>query len=443
MKSRIIMAMLVIAAAGSRAEEPCTLERCVREALAASPDVEAAARRIDGAAAARREARSAFLPQISAVGSWSRTDNPPQAFFMSLNQRQASMERDFNNPADTENFRKSLVGKILLLDGGQRSLNVAMASLGIEAATEMRKAVQNELIHAVTAAFYGALQAREFIRVQDEAIASINESIRAARERIRAGSAVQTDVLNLEVKLAQAREDRIRASNGFELAVAALNTAIGKDLATGTNLPPAGSADVKPVAPAAPAEAAVENRSELRAMQRQNQIALRQLASARRDYLPRLSAFGSLDWDSADFSGNEEHSYMAGAMLEWDLFTGFRRGATADKAKSALAAGMADERKLRSQLRLDLAQAHLRVAESVQRIEVTASGVQSAREAMRITRERYNRQAADNTELLGAQTALTAMEVGAVSARFDYLVAVSNFERAMGTRMSTWNQEDK
>ncbi len=71
----------------------------------------------------------------------------------------------------------------------------------------------------MTYGYYSVLQAQAFVLVQEESLTSLEENLRVARERFNTGSAVKTDVLNLEVKLAQAREDVIRASNGLQLAI--------------------------------------------------------------------------------------------------------------------------------------------------------------------------------------------------------------------------------
>ena len=102
-------AMTLLAAAASSGA--ITLEECIQTALESSPDAQSAARRVEAAEAAITQAESAYYPQIAASGAYGRTDNPPQAFFMKLNQRQASMMEDFNNPDDTENYRASLGAK--------------------------------------------------------------------------------------------------------------------------------------------------------------------------------------------------------------------------------------------------------------------------------------------------------------------------------------------
>jgi len=407
-----------------------TLAECIAAARAASPDVHAALARIRTAQAAIEQAESAYYPQLSVASTVARTDNPPQAFFMALNQRVASLQQDFNQPEDTSNWRNSVVAKVRLLDGGQRGLGRDMARLGADAARLGKAATDNELVHLVTRGYYSALQAQEFIQVQTETVASLAESLRVAQERLKAGAAVKTDVLNLEVKQAQARQDLIRARNGFRLAVAALNTTIGQELVPAAPLPVQAAAPLPPP-PAREDGQAAEQRPELRAAELLARIQQFGLQKARRDYAPALSAFGSLDWDS-NVNTDFQHSYMVGAVVEWDLFTGFRRrGATAE-ARARRDQAQSEVAKARLQLRLDLQQAGLQLQEAWERLGVAQQSLASAAEALRITQQRYQQGAAEITELLTAQVGLTATRTSRVAAYYDYQIAGSNLRRARG-----------
>lgn len=410
-----------------------TLEDCIATALTDNPDAQAAARRVESARAAIREAESAYYPQLTLAGTYARTDNAGQAMFMALNQRGLDMMApgfDINNPGDTENLRASVGAKMRLLDGGQRGLYRDMAKLGTAATKAQEEAIRNELIYQVTRGYYGVLQAQAFVKVQEETVASLDENLRVANERFKAGSAVQTDVLNLEVKLAQAREDSIRAQNGAQLAIAALNTAIGQDLVPQGPLAEKERTDLTP--PPVPQDAGViEDRAELKAARLNTRIQENAWKKSKRDYFPTVSAFGSADWDS-DVSADFEQSYFAGAVAEWEFFTGFRRGASTDSAKANYEAAKAQERKARDNLKLDLTQAQLAINEAWERLDVASRSVTSAEESLRITRERYQQGAADITEFLTAQVGLTATRTRNVAAYYDYLTAQANLKRAQG-----------
>ncbi|MFH0880006.1 MAG: TolC family protein [Lentisphaerota bacterium] len=407
-----------------------TLDECIATALQQNPDAQSASRRVAAAKAGIQEAQSGFYPQLTLSGAYTRSDNPPQAFFMSMNQRSANMQTDINNPDDTENLRLSAGAKMRLLDGGQRSLGIQAARLGTEATRQSLEAVQNDLIYQVTRGFYGVLQARRFVQVLEETVSSLNESLRVANERFKAGSTVQTDVLSLEVKLAEAQDDLIRAKNGLLLAIAALNTAIGEDLVSNESI-----ADIAPESLTAPVKAdaddSLSDRPEMRAAHFNTEIKEKMWKISSREKFPVLSAFGSVDWDS-DVSSDFQNSYFAGAMAEWDIFTGFRKNASAAKARAEYEAAKADEESARQKLGLDLKQALIKTGEAWDRMDVTRKSLESAEEALRITQEQYRQGAADITILLNSQVGLTAVRTRHIAAQYDYLTAQANLKRARG-----------
>ena len=430
---RFTIATVLTGCIGTESSFAVSLDDCIRTALKDNPDAQAVARRVESARAAIREAESAYYPQITFFGTYVRTDNPPQAFMMELNQRILNMRDpafDPNNPADTENLRAGIGAKMRVLDGGQRGLYRDMTKLGTDVLNAQEEAIRNELVYQVTRGYYGVLQAQAFVNVRKETIASLEENLRVANERFKAGTAVQTDVLNLEVQLAQAREDLIRARNGAQLIIAALNTAIGRDIVPQGPLAEKERNDLTPP-PEPQDEDAVENRPELKAARLNTRIRENAWEKTKRDYLPTVSAFGSVDWDS-DVSSDFERSYFAGAVAEWEFFTGFRRGASTDSAKANYEVARAEERKAHDNLKLDLTQANLQLKESWERLDVAHRSVTAAEEALRITHDRYKQGAADITELLTAQVGLTATRTRNVAAYYDYLTAQANLNRARG-----------
>ena len=407
-----------------------TLDECILTALRVNPDVRAAVDRVQAARAAAREARSAYYPMLGGSATYARTDNPPQAFMMRLNQRSASLQSDFNNPSDTDNLALSLGLKYRLLDFGRRGLDNEMAAGETEISRLVLQALRNDLIHQVTRGYYSVLQAAAFVGVQEESVRTIQESLRVANERLKAGSAVKTDVLHLAVQLAQAEEDLIRVRNGVRLSLAALNTAIGTNLVTAAGAP----VRVEPPAarpPDAEDPGAIRDRPELQAARKAAQIGRTGLRKARREYWPNVNAFGSVDWNS-DVSSAFERSYLVGVAVEVDVFDGFRKRAAEAGAKAREEAAEAAVEKAANDLRLDLTSASIQAGDARERLDVARKSIENAEEALRITKERYQQGAADIAELLAAQAGLTGTRSREVAALYDYLIALSNLDRARG-----------
>ncbi len=407
-----------------------TLEDALNAARENSPTVEAAVRRLEAASASVVEARSAYYPTVTLGGTYTRTDNPPQAFFMNLNQRQANLQSDFNQPDDTDNLRLSAGLKWMLLDGGQRDLSRRLAVLGEMASDDQLQAVRHELTYQVTRAFYFLEQTRKNVSVQEATVDRIKESLRIANERLEAGVSLRTDVLHLEVQLSEATENLIRGRNAARLALSALNNAIGTRLVSEATVLATPNLDPLPPLPEFE-DLKSSQRPEFAAMLKMEEKSRIEERRASRERMPTLSAFGSIDLDS-DTSSDFEQSYFAGAALEWDAFTGFRKDARIAAARAGIHEQEARRRDLENQLNLELEQAYLNAGEALERIEVTRRSTESAAEAYRITRTRYEEGAADITELLTAQVGLSAMETRNVNATFDYLIALANLRRASG-----------
>ena len=179
-----------------------TLDEAVQAALDHSPTLQAAESRIGAARAMLRQAQSYYYPSIGVSAGYSASDNPIQVFMMQLNQRQMDMMDpgfDANHPDDTDNLRLSLGAQWRLFDR-QRDAGKHMARYGAEASAHAFAAARNQLIHEITRGFHGVLQAKAFASVQAESVNSIEESLRIARARFDAGSAVRTDGLNLETQ---------------------------------------------------------------------------------------------------------------------------------------------------------------------------------------------------------------------------------------------------
>ncbi len=410
-----------------------TLEECIREALKRNPDANAAAIRVEAARAMISEADSAYFPQLSVAGGYAVTDNPTQAFMMQLNQRNLDIMApgfDPNDPGNTDNLRLSAELKYRIYDFGQRRMMSESAALGADAVKFQLAAVRNELIYQITRGYFSILQALDYVTVQQETIHSFEESLQVARDKYKAGTVIKTDVLNLEVALVQAREDLIRARNSVDLAIVALNTAIGYDFVTRESLPvPEKKVSTPPVMEQD--FNAIDNRPELQVIQKMSQAKELLYIKAKRQNYPVLNAYGSYDLDTGDLA-TFEGSYTVGLKAEWDIFTGFRNSSAARKAEAEWRAAQQDEEDVRNKIKQDLRRARIQAAESWQRLETIRKSVESASESLRITQVRYREGVAGITDLLTAQVGLTAMRTRSVAAVYDHAAAVSNLQRARG-----------
>jgi outer membrane protein TolC len=410
----------------AQAAEPWTFEQAVSYALTNSPDARIAQQRIAVARAGIAQADAALWPKLQFQSSYSWTDNPMLAFGAILNQRSFSPSLDFNEVPATDNLNVRGVVTAPLYTGGQVRAGRTAARAGAQAAEWEAEAVRSTLGFEVARAFHTVLKAHAFIQATEAAVNGYERNVNVARKRYQAGTLLRADLLDVEVRLAQSREDLVRARNAEALAERALRNLLGLDT------PDFGVVDTVTELPTPPADMSPAQRPELLALQQRELAAEATVRGARGGYLPKVSAFGSLDYDRGWETGGDGGSYAAGALLQWDLWDGKLTRAKVSEARARLEGIQEESRKFRLAIDLEVEQARLNLEEARERLAVTDTAISQAEESVELTRARFEQGLALATQLIDAETALTGARVRRAEAEADRRIAVAALRRALG-----------
>jgi outer membrane protein TolC len=406
------------------ASETWTLERALDYALAHNPDARIAQQRIAAAQAGLEQANSAFWPRLQVQSSYTRTDNPMMVFGSILNQRSYNSSLNFNDVPDVDNLNAKGLVTLPLYAGGRNVAGRQAAKANTEAAKQDGGAIRNALGFEVSQTFYTVLKTRQFIQAAEAAVNSFETNLVVAQKRLDGGTLLKSDVLDIEVRLAQSREDLVRARNANALAERALRNLLGIE---------AGEFIVADTAPAvsAPNSGDFSQRPELAAARERERAAQAQVRGSKSGYLPRVSAFGSLDHDYGWVTGGDGNSYTAGVMAQWDLWDGFSTRAKAREAKANFESAREEQRKLRLALDFEVEQVQLDLKAANERLVVTDKVVAQASESTVLTRARFEQGLALSTQLIDAETALVGARVRRAEAEADQHIAVAALRKAL------------
>jgi outer membrane protein TolC len=415
-----------------------TLDQAIDYALANNPDLQIAIERINQAQAQLGVALSAFYPQVSARVGYETSNNPAQVFSMIVSQR--AFEPDnittINNPGYRQNFRPEIIGKLSLFRGGQDYQNSKAAELGIDAAEFERSSVHNALIEAVTASYYAYLASLEAQKVAQDSIAAITSELNQTQLKYDAGTVLKSDVLSLEVKLAEAQDAQIRAANGIELSKTSIANLLGLSsvqpftVASSSSLlpPPKLTSSFNDLL-----EQAMAQRPEIKAAANQVEISLRKLKSEQGAYLPKADAYVSYGQNSQSpgFSSSKDN-VTAGVMVEMDLFSGFNTQQRVKAAERKAAEARETERKTRLAIEQEVKIAFLKLNEAVARLHVTETSVLAADEALRLVNEERRAEVVTVTRYIESETARNKAQSNTIAAHYDALSAEAALKKAIG-----------
>jgi outer membrane protein len=410
-----------------------TLDDAIRLAFAYNPDLQAAQQRIRIADAILLRARSEFYPQLGISEAYGLTNNPVNAFMFLLNQAQFSLGGDLNHPGGVDDFHTQFLLQHGVYTGGRREAETDAAAANRIATGCALATVQSELVFRVAEAYYRAFQARELVMVREQAVSQFQSHVGLVETRLRAGTAVRSDLSTVEVRLAEAQEALITAGNQQTVAWLVIQNVCGA-LVPQQNLPPripAGpwSGDVDEIEAAV--ATAMSERPEIAEMSHRMRAACDNIRVAEAGKRPSVQLVGDYDAFTGDFrQGND--SWFLGLVAQINLFDGARTANDIRKAKEQVAELRARQQRLLLDIELDVKRAYLQLDDARQRLAVAARTIDQAGESLRETEVRYRGQAVTITQLIDAQVALSGARVRCVSAMVEVEIARAALEQATG-----------
>ncbi|MEW6302337.1 MAG: TolC family protein [Verrucomicrobiota bacterium] len=420
-----LVAMVWLPPAPAQGAEPWTLERAIAFALTNSPDAAVARQRIVAAQAGLEQANAAFHPQVQFSSTYLRTDNPAAIFGHVLNQKSFTPGLNFNDPPDIDNLNVKGAVTVPLYNGGRNVAGREAARANVAATREQAEAVRDALAFEVARTFYTVGKAREFIRAAESSVRAFEANTQIATRRFNAGTMLKAELLDVEVRLAQAREDLVRARNACALVERALRNLLGiesGEFAVADDVPEVNT----------PAADVAALRPELVAARQRIAATEAEVRRARGWQRPRVNAFGSYEHDNGWEYNGSGASWTAGVMLQFDIWDGRLNRAKVNAARAEAESVREEERKLRLTVDFEVEQARLHLQEADGRLAVTGKATAQAEESRELTRARFEQGLALATQLIDTETALTGARVRRAEAEADRRIAVAALRKALG-----------
>jgi outer membrane protein TolC len=435
----LAVGLWTVLAATGQAQEALTLEFAARLALGSHPALEAAAASEREAAAGTRAAEAGYLPRLSWMESYARSNNPVYVFGSLLNQKQFGSANfgvaALNNPNALNNFQ-SLVRVEQTVFDAQRTKNaVRAARLAEDLTAEDRRGREADVLLNTARTYFGAVLAQEGLAVAEDSVHSAEADLNRAQAVFDAGISTQADVLSVRVQLGEAEQRRIQASADAGVAQAALNDALGADLDVQWTLVTTLTTDVVGEAPplAQYLTAAVEKRPGLRAAALGEQISAARTAAAERSLWPEIVAQGVFEADRQRFVDRGGGNWLAGVSMNWDLWRGGENRARIAASREAELRAAAESRQAHSAAALEIRRSHAEWESAIERSAVAAIVVEQAEESLRIIRDRYETGLEDVTAMLRSEAALTNSRYRLLGSLYEQRVARAALEHAAGT----------
>ena len=303
-----------------------------------------------------------------------------------------------------------------LFDFGGRSANQRYATALLDSALANHDAVLQKTLTSVIAAYFDVQTATATWRSRQHMENLARQTVETARRREARGAGSQTDTLQASTAAAKAALERSRALGSYQRALAVLSYSMGMPLSherdavelSGVEAAmDASTQDLRRSLDEWLGEATARHPA-LLAARAQVQAARERTAVVEAEGLPTLDATGNLYQNGRPNQGvmPKTRETTLGVSLSIPLFEGFARRYKVAGAQAQLEQKEADLKDAERQVVMELVKAHADAISALNNLDASLQLLDAATQAMASAQRKFDKGAADVTEILNTQNAL-------------------------------------
>jgi len=396
-----------------------SLGEAYRLSVMGHEDVEIAAEGVSLARTDIRKADAAFLPNITAEGSYQEFTSTKRVSGFLL---QPNNSREFDLHVSQPLFK-----------GGASWNGRRSAILSMKKSEEGLKATQEVIMRDTARAYFSVLKALREVEIQSAALLRSTKRKEVAAARYEVGEVTKSDLLRAESEQAGSEAALITAKSSLRTAKSVFRRFVP---VTGEfTLEDPKIKSVAALTPDALIKKAYKNRLDLTQSALDKEIAHLGVKQAWSGFLPsfRVDGLYARRERSPSTSFLLKESISATAVLSYPLFEGGLRVAEYNEARTKMRMEGLRLRGLKKDIIVQVREAFNVVTEKEAVIKSLTRQMKFARENYRMVFEQFKSGVATNVDVTDANTELLTADRSLMNAHFDLELAVVELKFAMGT----------
>lgn len=415
-----------------------SLEDCLQLALDRNPAILKAQRDIERTQGLIVTAKSTLYPQVSVNGEIEERDDD---LFSQGTDPTVQRFRDY--------WTVQLQVVQSLYSGGVNRQQIAMAKLTHEAALIQLQATMNQVLQQVKLAVYALVIDQAQLDAQNLTIKLLKEEGRRQKDLFDAGRTTRFNVIRTQVSLGNQQatlsvtqtdltHQQIALSQLLNIVWSAKQSPFEPPFLVQASLdcPPLGKINVEDFI-----NLALERRPELQVLDRQIDIAQRQIKVDQAANIPRIGAYladqAFRDQTVSSFNSSE-NAYAFGLLGSWDIFDGFSsRGQTITDTASLHTTEISRDQ-LRLQIESEVRESYARLVTANTTLQAQTDNQKLAEESLKLAQISAESGYATLLDVLQATVDLTAARTDLIRSRQLYLDAQADLEHAVSLKFVDW-----
>ncbi len=436
---KIMLLILFISSRSVSAAEKLTVDKCVELAMKSSQVIKIVEQKLLSAKYVVNEASARNFPDFTLMVMYVKMSPMPEtktSFQMPVGMNPVTGQIiyapvTFNIKTGFDylyDFKLSVSQP--LYTSGKIGLGVKQAKVSYKAAEEELRRAKNELVFNTKRAYYGLMLTKKMVAIVEEAVKVTDEHYKTMQAMYDDGKISKYDLSRVKVQLTNTQVGLIRAKNGDRMAREAVEIMLKTSLDSyelDTEFP----YNTESVNAEDIFAAAIKTRPELKQLGLQEEVMDILVKLTNASTLPNLALSASADYKMPYYTEEKwDTAWNTSLVFNWPL--NFYTGAKVKQMKTNVETMKLTRTQVEDGIRLEIKKAVLDLNEAKERIDVQKENVDLAKENLRIAEQRYKEGYMSYVDVRDVQLALTQSEVNYYQALFDYNIAQSALEKAMG-----------
>lgn len=338
------------------------------------------------------------------------------------------------------------------LKGAQQFQDVSRRSLDRQVQT-----VANDVYEA----YYGALLAQEQVRVIQQRTDRTQKTLQEVSARVRRGVSPKLERMSTEVELSNLRTELIQAENDANLALDRLKVTLGLTVNDEIQLDGVLETNSQDmfinISTQEAMTQAIDQRPDLQRAQLAIDLREIERETIEAQYYPTLEAVATFSYAGRvpddreqiitdqndpffyntiqrDFFDDQywNPTVSAGLQMSWNVFNGFQTTARMEQQDIEISKAQLQRDQLRQNIELEVSSALRRLETARRRIQSQRQTVQNAETSYQFTERRLEEGVSSPLQVREASDQLDRSRLNYLQAVYDYLVARSDLETALG-----------
>lgn len=382
------------------------------------------------------EARANMMPSFSAFSSLQHAWELPT---MILNLPPTMGGQQKFKMGTENNIVYGINYEQLLYSGGMIRNSYHISKLAYEIAESQLKTTEQSVLNSVTSAYYSVLYVQSALAVSKESLQSAEENLAQVMKYYDVGKSSRFDVLRAEVQVANMKPMVVSAKNNLKLAESRLRMVLGITESIEfifTEKLDIIYSDLTEKSLDELIEIALRSRPEVTILNKQNDIAQKQVSISRAAFIPKVALGTAYQYqgmrDDFDFTGDDFYkSFNSSISISLPLFTGMKNSAKYQKAKIAVKESKYQTESLINNIKLEVKGAYFTMQEALEKVQTQQKTIEQAKEAQRLAKLMYSEGSSTQLDVLNANLAVQQAQMNYQQSLLEYNIALSNLKKAI------------